>query len=47
VRHALRIDGVRWSAFARPRGLAPDARPTHLDVWDWAALFTQFRRDRA
>ena len=47
VRHALRIESARWSAFARPRGLALDARPTHLDVWDWAALFTQFRRNRA
>ena len=26
---------------ARDRGLPHDARPRQLDVWDWAALFTQ------
>jgi 23S rRNA (adenine-N6)-dimethyltransferase len=28
-----------WKRLARDRGLAYDARPRQLDVWDWVALF--------
>ena len=28
-----------WKRLARDRGLAHDARPRQLDVWDWVALF--------
>jgi 23S rRNA (adenine-N6)-dimethyltransferase len=30
-----------WKRFASGRGLALDARPPQLDVWDWVALLTQ------
>ena len=52
VRLALGLERRRWTAFSRRRGLAGDARPTQLDVWDWAALhayvrsFTASRRHR-
>jgi hypothetical protein len=47
VRVALGLERGRWSAFARPRGLADDARPTQLDVWDWAALYAHLRPSSA
>jgi 23S rRNA (adenine-N6)-dimethyltransferase len=47
VRLALRLERGRWTAFARSRGLAVDARPTHLDAWDWAALFALLHGKRA
>ena len=31
--------GPAWKRVARDRGLAHDARPRQLDVWDWVALF--------
>ena len=43
VRLALGLERGRWAAFSRPRGLADDARPTQLDVWDWAALHSYLR----
>jgi len=39
VRRALALPPRTWKRFARARGLAPDARPHELDVWDWVALF--------
>ena len=47
VRAALGLERRRWAAFARPRGLADDARPTQLDVWDWAALHAHLRPSSA
>jgi 23S rRNA (adenine-N6)-dimethyltransferase len=47
VRAALRLERGRWTEFARSRGLAADARPTHLDAWDWAALFAVLHGKRA
>jgi 23S rRNA (adenine-N6)-dimethyltransferase len=38
VRRALRLPPRTWKRFARGRGLAVDARPHELDVWDWVAL---------
>jgi hypothetical protein len=29
-----------WRRLARDRGLAYDARPRELDVWDWVALYS-------
>ncbi len=39
VRRALALPPRTWKRFARGRGLAADARPHELDVWDWVALF--------
>ena len=39
VRRALGLPPRTWKRFARGRGLAIDARPYELDVWDWVALF--------
>ena len=39
VRVTVRPGGAAWKRLARDRGLPRDARPRHLDVWDWAALF--------
>jgi 23S rRNA (adenine-N6)-dimethyltransferase len=39
VRRALGLPPRTWKRFARARGLATDARPHELDVWDWVALF--------
>jgi len=39
VRRALGLPPRTWKRFARGRGLAVDARPHDLDVWDWVALF--------
>ena len=47
VRVALGLERRRWAAFTRPRGLADDARPTQLDVWDWAALHAHLRPSSA
>jgi len=47
VRVALGLERRRWAAFARPRGLADGARPTQLDVWDWAALHAHLRPSSA
>ena len=41
VRLTARPDRASWKRLARDRGLPYDARPRQLDVWDWAALFTQ------
>lgn len=38
VRHAGLLGPLPWKRFARERGLALDARPRDLDVWDWVAL---------
>jgi 23S rRNA (adenine-N6)-dimethyltransferase len=38
VRRALGLPPRTWKRFARSRGLALDARPHELDVWDWVAL---------
>ena len=36
-----------WSGFVRDRGLASDARPAELDVFDWVAMTELIeRRDR-
>ena len=47
VRLALGLERRRWAAFSRPRGLADDARPTQLDVWDWTALHAYLRSSNA
>jgi 23S rRNA (adenine-N6)-dimethyltransferase len=39
VRFTAAPGGAAWKRLARDRGLAYDARPRQLDVWDWAALF--------
>ena len=39
VRLTARPDAQVWKRLARDRGLAYDARPRQLDVWDWVALF--------
>jgi 23S rRNA (adenine-N6)-dimethyltransferase len=39
VRRGLTVDDRRWSRFADRRGLAPEVRPSDLDVFDWVALF--------
>ena len=44
VRQTLGLPPRRWKALARERGLAVDARPTQLDVWDWAAAFGAVRQ---
>jgi 23S rRNA (adenine-N6)-dimethyltransferase len=36
---ALGLPGLAWKRFARERGLARDAAPRDLDVFDWIALF--------
>jgi 23S rRNA (adenine-N6)-dimethyltransferase len=47
VRLALGLERGRWASFSRPRGLPDDARPTQLDVWDWAALHSYLRSSGA
>ena len=45
LRRTARIAPPMWKRLARDRGLPLDARPQHLDVWDWVALFeAQARR---
>ena len=44
VRRTVPVAPLTWKRFARDRGLALDARPHELDVWDWVALFTLTRR---
>jgi 23S rRNA (adenine-N6)-dimethyltransferase len=39
VRHTAVPGAPAWKRLARDRGLAYDARPRELDVWDWVALF--------
>ena len=39
VRLTARPDAQVWKRLARDRGLAYDARPRQLDVWDGVALF--------
>lgn len=39
VRVTVAPGGAVWKRVARDRGLPYDARPRHLDVWDWVALF--------
>jgi len=34
----------RWKALARERGIALDARPAQLDVWDWMEVFKEAQR---
>ena len=41
LRRTLGAGREGWKRFARGRGIALDARPPQLDVWDWAALLTQ------
>jgi 23S rRNA (adenine-N6)-dimethyltransferase len=41
LRRSLRIPPRTWKRLARERGLAVDARPQHLDVWDWLAVFEE------
>lgn len=41
LRRTLRMPPRTWKRLARERGLAVDARPQHLDVWDWLAVFEQ------
>jgi 23S rRNA (adenine-N6)-dimethyltransferase len=36
---ASKIAQAAWRRIARERGLAMDARPSDLDVWDWVAVF--------
>ena len=36
-----------WKRLARARGIAADATPRHLDVWDWVALFDAVEGSRA
>jgi 23S rRNA (adenine-N6)-dimethyltransferase len=33
------VPPLAWKRLARARGIAVDATPRHLDVWDWVALF--------
>jgi 23S rRNA (adenine-N6)-dimethyltransferase len=40
VRLTTRMDRAAWRRLARDRGLAYDARPRELDVWDWVALYS-------
>ena len=46
VRRSLRtvIPVKRWKALARERGIAPDALPADLDVWDWVVVFKEAQR---
>jgi 23S rRNA (adenine-N6)-dimethyltransferase len=44
VRRTAPVSPLTWKRFARERGLALDARPHQLDVWDWARLFALTRR---
>jgi 23S rRNA (adenine-N6)-dimethyltransferase len=44
VRRTVPLAPLTWKRFARDRGLAPDAGPHELDVWDWVALFALTRR---
>jgi 23S rRNA (adenine-N6)-dimethyltransferase len=39
VRLTVGPAAAAWKRLARDRGLAHDARPRQLDVWDWVALF--------
>lgn len=39
LRRAVPIPPRAWKRLARERGLAFDARPQHLDVWDWVAVY--------
>ena len=39
VRFSVAPGAAAWKRLARDRGLAYDARPRQLDVWDWVALF--------
>jgi len=39
LRRTLRLPPRTWKSLARERGLAVDARPQQLDVWDWLAVF--------
>ncbi len=39
VRRTAAPGAAAWKRIARERGLAYDARPRELDVWDWVALF--------
>lgn len=41
IRKSLRehLPPMTWKGLARERGLATDARPADLDVWDWVGLF--------
>ena len=41
------VSPLAWKRFARERGLATDASPRHLDVWDWVALFRLVERSGA
>lgn len=45
LRRTLPLGSPAWRRFCRERGLAPDARPPQLDVWDWVALFSTLRRN--
>jgi 23S rRNA (adenine-N6)-dimethyltransferase len=44
VRRTMPLAPLTWKRFARDRGLALDARPHQLDVWDWTCLFGLTRR---
>jgi 23S rRNA (adenine-N6)-dimethyltransferase len=48
VRRSLRPDipVKRWKALARERGIALDARPAELDVWDWVVVFKATQGER-
>jgi 23S rRNA (adenine-N6)-dimethyltransferase len=45
VRRTVPISPLGWKRFARDRGLALDARPHDLDVWDWVGLYLQSGRE--
>jgi 23S rRNA (adenine-N6)-dimethyltransferase len=41
LRRSLGLPPRTWKRLARDRGLAVDARPQHLDVWDWIAVLEE------
>lgn len=45
IRRSLRDDlpPVTWKRIARERGIAVDALPASLDVWDWVEVYTTFK----
>lgn len=47
VRRSLRgtLAPMTWKRLARERGIHVDARPSHLDVWDWVAIARSCERD--
>jgi 23S rRNA (adenine-N6)-dimethyltransferase len=47
VRQAVPVPPRAWKHLARDRGLALDAHPHELDVWDWVALFAMTQSGRA